>query len=144
MPGLTGVWVGSHKLAAVGVKASRWVTLHGAALNVSPNLAHFGAIVPCGISDRPVGSVESMLRAAAARTRSDGENSDASGGDECPRPPSHDDASLVDAVASELLRAFADVFGSRFVACDGPPEAELDALVEQRARTAAAGVLSRG
>lgn len=48
--GLTGIWIGPRKIAALGVAVRRWVTYHGFALNVSPDLAHFGGIVPCGIS----------------------------------------------------------------------------------------------
>jgi len=53
--GQTGVWLQGRKVAAIGVGARRWISLHGLALNVDCDLAGFAAIVPCGISDRPVG-----------------------------------------------------------------------------------------
>ena len=49
MEGLTGVWVGGRKLAAIGVRARQWITYHGMALNVAMDLAPYSAIVPCGI-----------------------------------------------------------------------------------------------
>ncbi|AEJ41936.1 lipoate-protein ligase B [Sulfobacillus acidophilus TPY] len=61
MPPHTGVWVGNEKIAAIGVKASRWVTQHGFALNVDPNLAHFSGIIPCGIQDKGVTSMRRLL-----------------------------------------------------------------------------------
>jgi lipoate-protein ligase B len=59
-PGLTGVWVGDDKLAAVGVAVSKWVAYHGFALNVTPNLEHFKLINPCGIREFGIGSMESV------------------------------------------------------------------------------------
>ena len=54
IPGLTGVWVGEQKLAAVGVRVSRWVTSHGFAINITTDLEDFSLIRPCGISDKGV------------------------------------------------------------------------------------------
>ncbi|HEY9880108.1 MAG TPA: lipoyl(octanoyl) transferase LipB [Leptolyngbyaceae cyanobacterium] len=58
VPGLTGVWLDGHKVAAIGIKVSRWITMHGFALNVCPDLTGFQRIVPCGIADKPVASLE--------------------------------------------------------------------------------------
>ena len=61
VPGLTGVWVNGKKVAALGVRATRWVSYHGLALNVTTDLSPFQNIVPCGISDRQVASVAGLL-----------------------------------------------------------------------------------
>ncbi len=59
--GLTGVWVGDEKIAALGVRISRWVTMHGFALNVNPDLSFYDGIIPCGIFDHGVTSMEQLL-----------------------------------------------------------------------------------
>lgn len=61
IPGLTGVWVEGCKVAAIGIKVSRWITMHGFALNVSPDLSGFQEIIPCGIRDKPVGSLVQFI-----------------------------------------------------------------------------------
>jgi lipoyl(octanoyl) transferase len=61
VPGLTGVWVGREKLAAIGVRITRWITSHGFALNVATDLDYFNLIVPCGIADRGVTSLARLL-----------------------------------------------------------------------------------
>ena len=59
--GLTGVWVDNHKVAAIGIKVSRWITMHGLAINICPDMSGFKLITPCGIADRPVGSMDMFL-----------------------------------------------------------------------------------
>ena len=90
----TGVWVGDAKIAAMGLSASRWVTMHGFALNVEPDMASFGRIVPCGIEDRPVTSLRAVLGAA------------------CPSLPE---------VRATLLRHFASSFELELVRAVAPP-----------------------
>ena len=88
IPGLTGVWVGNDKLAAIGVRLSRWVTSHGFALNVTTELDDFAMIRPCGLTDRGVTSLARLT------------------GAELP------DAAVVDCVA----KRFAEVFEREIVA----------------------------
>ncbi len=63
-PGRIGIWVdapgGEAKIGAIGVRVRRWVTMHGFAVNVAPNLSHFDGIVPCGLPDYPVTSLAAL------------------------------------------------------------------------------------
>ena len=59
--GLTGVWVNDKKIAALGVRISRWVTMHGLSLNVNPDLKYYQGIIPCGISQYGVTSMANIL-----------------------------------------------------------------------------------
>lgn len=90
--GLTGVWVAGAKVAAVGIRAKKWVTYHGLALNVAPDLAPFADIVPCGIAGRPVTSVAQLLGGATSAAAGDAEL-------------------LLQEYSFALLDAFAEVFG---------------------------------
>ncbi len=60
--GLTGVWVGTDKIASIGIGVRRWVTLHGFALNVNPDLSYFSAIVPCGLPGVCMTSMQELLK----------------------------------------------------------------------------------
>ena len=59
--GLTGVWVGSAKMAAIGIEVSCWMTMHGFALNVNTDLRFFDYVIPCGIHGRTVTSMQRLL-----------------------------------------------------------------------------------
>ncbi len=59
--GMTGVWVDGFKVAAIGIKVSRWITMHGFALNVCPDMSGFERIVPCGLEGRSVGAIAQFI-----------------------------------------------------------------------------------
>ncbi|MBD2447984.1 lipoyl(octanoyl) transferase LipB [Nostoc sp. FACHB-152] len=61
LTGFTGVWLEGRKVAAIGIKVSRWITMHGFALNVCPDMTGFQHIVPCGIADKPVASLAEWI-----------------------------------------------------------------------------------
>ena len=71
-PGRIGIWtdtpLGEAKIGAIGVRVRRWVTLHGFSVNLSPDLSHFGGIVPCGLPDHPVTSARALGRPASLAT----------------------------------------------------------------------------
>ena len=61
IPSLTGVWLEGRKVAAIGIKVSRWITMHGFSLNVCPDMKGFERIVPCGISEKQVASLTEWI-----------------------------------------------------------------------------------
>ena len=119
-----------HKVAAIGVRARRWVTYHGMAFNVDPDLGDFRHIVPCGIGDRPVGSVKQLLAGEAGVVSSAAGS--VSGADENGRGACGGGAFAVDADAgpdadlmrrakTALLRAFEEVFETELTRRGGAP-----------------------
>jgi lipoyl(octanoyl) transferase len=88
--GYTGVWVGGEKICAIGIKSSRWITMHGFALNVNTDLSFFDRIIPCGIFEKGVTSMAALL------------------GRELPMPD----------VEKAVIGAFSSVFGEARVAED--------------------------
>ncbi|XP_019426640.1 PREDICTED: plastidial lipoyltransferase 2-like [Lupinus angustifolius] len=99
LEGLTGVWVGNKKLAAIGIRVAHWITYHGLALNVTTDMSPFKWIVPCGIRDREVGSVKGLLtEARSCVSRGTGYLHDL------------DDASLIQTTYKSMVEEFSQVF----------------------------------
>jgi lipoate-protein ligase B len=93
-PAYTGVWVGDEKIAAIGVRVARWVTSHGFALNVDPDLRSFARIIPCGIQEKGVTSLARVLGRTVNR----------------------------DEVESAVTRHFADLFECELIESKGVPQ----------------------
>ncbi len=92
VPGMTGVWAdGQRKIAAIGVHISRGVTSHGFALNVATDLGYFKLIVPCGITDKPVTSMEQELAGKESKPLE------------------------MEAVSNSITRQFGNVFGTQIL-----------------------------
>ncbi|RCV19313.1 hypothetical protein SEVIR_3G391500v4 [Setaria viridis] len=89
--GLTGVWVGDQKVAALGIHGSRMIVYHGLALNVTTDLTPFQMIDPCGIKDRGVGSIKQILQEASHGTEID-------------------DTLLMDMAYNSMIKEFAELF----------------------------------
>jgi len=61
IPGLTGVWVNNEKIVAIGVGVKHWITFHGFAFNIAPSLEYFKYIIPCGIADKGITSIQKLF-----------------------------------------------------------------------------------
>lgn len=61
IPTLTGVWIDGAKVAAIGIRATKWITYHGVAVNISMNLEPYKYIIPCGIANKAVTSIDKVL-----------------------------------------------------------------------------------
>ncbi|RYR24716.1 hypothetical protein Ahy_B02g058235 isoform C [Arachis hypogaea] len=102
--GLTGVWVGNEKVAAVGIRVSHWITYHGLALNVTTDLTPFKWIIPCGIRNREVGSIKGLLLREAQSS-----NMAANGTNDL-HSIMHDDGGLIGITRNSLIEEFSRVF----------------------------------
>lgn len=91
--GLNGAWIGNGKVGAVGVRISRWVTMHGLALNANTDLSDFALIVPCGIQGKDVTSISREL----GKER------------------------RVEDILEPLAHHFASLYDAEVVWCEGPP-----------------------
>eukprot|EP00850_Spirogloea_muscicola_P012431 SM000080S22946 [mRNA] locus=s80:193532:195229:- [translate_table: standard] len=110
--GLTGVWADGGKVAAIGVRVSKWITYHGVAVNVTTALAPYELIVPCGISGRAVNSVKELLRERAHARNKDPRSPECVTSSSNLWPPYCDanDEVLLSVARAHLLEQFAAVF----------------------------------
>lgn len=89
---------GNQKLAAIGIKVSQWITYHGLALNVTTDITPFQRIVPCGIQDRQVGSIKSLVNGNFQYKRYGEDNHET------------DDYELINITYKSLIKEFCEVF----------------------------------
>lgn len=101
--GLTGVWVGNEKICAMGIRCSRWVTMHGFAMNVNTDLSYFDHIVPCGITDKKVTSLSRLT----------GKNEN------------------IEDVKNKLIAHFAEIFQMKSIKKSGIPEFQDQDMLKQ-------------
>lgn len=106
--GARGAWVGNEKMVAMGVHVSRWVTSHGFAFNVNTNLQFFNWIVPCGLHDKGVTSLQKLLRHEVS----------------------------MDAVTESVIRHFGDVFGMEMKLPDQQPKTSSGGVIAVNLRDA--------
>ena len=99
--GMTGVWVDGKKVAAIGVRAKRWITYHGLAVNITMDLSPYEKIVPCGIQDRGVTTLFDLLA-----------DRDPPRGGKREWETKED---LLEEAKNQLLESFADLFGVQYV-----------------------------
>ncbi|XP_004290819.1 PREDICTED: putative lipoyltransferase-like protein, chloroplastic [Fragaria vesca subsp. vesca] len=99
LEGLTGVWHGNQKLAAIGIRVSQWIAYHGLAVNVTTDLTPFGWIVPCGLQNYQVGSIRGLL--GEFESFDDNRRK---------QLPDADDGQLLDIACKSLINEFSEVF----------------------------------
>ena len=110
----SGVWVDNNKICAVGITASRWITMHGLALNINPNMSSYNHIIPCGISDPKYGvtSIDNVLKDKGVK--------------DMQWDTAHDGYSLL---IDNFLKSFGEIFELEIVQSSSPIE-ELDIILD--------------
>lgn len=121
----TGVWIGDNKISAIGITASRWVTMHGCSINVDCDLVHFQRIVPCGIADSKYGVTSVLNEFGKQRTQRTHTNQVESISNQI-LEPGHQKSNLINLVSNQYLRSFANRFD---VSIDESDTSELDAIL---------------
>ncbi|KAL3909076.1 MAG: hypothetical protein SGILL_008235 [Bacillariaceae sp.] len=125
-PKNTGVWVGDKKVAAIGISASKWITTHGVALNVQPDLSYFdtSVILPCGIEGKQVTSMaELLMEQQQQQDTASGSTASASDGDDDVSSPNCNTVQMriptMQEVAAVVTKKFEQVFNVQTVEAKG-------------------------